>query len=175
MKFKTDRAADVGRLIGGLGRLGRHMAALPQKTEGTAGGTTFLVHCSFECSQTLPWKVRRPPSRMQPKHLYRQLPPRTTASLNNNKAEAEAVRRRRRAKSEETVYIRTIASTDLMLAKALTGHINPSRRGLSRKTLCDKQSEVTPNAPACQSSTMLCCSIGYSTHEVLDLPAEEKQ
>jgi len=35
LKFKTDRAADVGRLINGLGRLGRHMAALPEKAEGT--------------------------------------------------------------------------------------------------------------------------------------------
>ena len=34
LKFKTDKAADVGRLVGGLGRLGRHMAALPPKTEG---------------------------------------------------------------------------------------------------------------------------------------------
>jgi len=34
LQFKTDRAAEVGRLITGLGRLGRHMAALPQKTEG---------------------------------------------------------------------------------------------------------------------------------------------
>ena len=34
LKFRTDRAADVGRLIGGLGRLGRHMAALPEKAEG---------------------------------------------------------------------------------------------------------------------------------------------
>ncbi|KAK4539959.1 hypothetical protein LTR36_009929 [Oleoguttula mirabilis] len=33
LKFKTDRAADVGRLINGLGRLGRHMAALPVKDE----------------------------------------------------------------------------------------------------------------------------------------------
>ncbi|KAK3059083.1 hypothetical protein LTR09_000649 [Extremus antarcticus] len=33
LQFKTDRAAEVGRLITGLGRLGRHMAALPQKTE----------------------------------------------------------------------------------------------------------------------------------------------
>lgn len=33
LKFKTDRAADVGRLINGLGRVGRHMAALPQKDE----------------------------------------------------------------------------------------------------------------------------------------------
>lgn len=34
LKFKTDRAAEVGRLITGLGGLGRHMAALPEKTEG---------------------------------------------------------------------------------------------------------------------------------------------
>lgn len=34
LKFKTDRAAEVGRLIAGLGRLGRHMAALPEKAEG---------------------------------------------------------------------------------------------------------------------------------------------
>lgn len=34
LKFKTDKAADVGRLINGLGRLGRHMAALPVKEEG---------------------------------------------------------------------------------------------------------------------------------------------
>ncbi|KAK4553953.1 hypothetical protein LTR86_009129 [Recurvomyces mirabilis] len=33
LKFKTDKAADVGRLVGGLGRLGRHMAALPESTE----------------------------------------------------------------------------------------------------------------------------------------------
>lgn len=35
LQFKTDKAADVGRLITGLGRLGRHMAALPEQTEGT--------------------------------------------------------------------------------------------------------------------------------------------
>ena len=34
MKFKTDRGAEVGRLIGGLSTLGRHMAAIPQRTEG---------------------------------------------------------------------------------------------------------------------------------------------
>lgn len=34
LKYKTDRAAEVGRLVAGLGRLGRHMAALPEKTEG---------------------------------------------------------------------------------------------------------------------------------------------
>jgi hypothetical protein len=34
LKFKTDRAAEVVRLIGSLGRVGRHMAALPPKEEG---------------------------------------------------------------------------------------------------------------------------------------------
>ncbi|KAK0352868.1 hypothetical protein LTR91_010110 [Friedmanniomyces endolithicus] len=33
LKLKTDKGADVGRLIGGLGRLGRRMAALPEKAE----------------------------------------------------------------------------------------------------------------------------------------------
>ncbi|KAK3074614.1 hypothetical protein LTR53_002825 [Teratosphaeriaceae sp. CCFEE 6253] len=35
LKFKTDKAADVGRLMSGLGRLGRHMAALPEQAEDT--------------------------------------------------------------------------------------------------------------------------------------------
>ncbi|KAJ9618888.1 hypothetical protein H2203_008704 [Taxawa tesnikishii (nom. ined.)] len=30
LKYKTDKAAEVGRLIGSLARLGRHMAALPE-------------------------------------------------------------------------------------------------------------------------------------------------
>lgn len=34
LQFKTDRAADVGRMIAGLGTMGRHMAALPPKAEG---------------------------------------------------------------------------------------------------------------------------------------------
>ncbi|EMF15538.1 uncharacterized protein SEPMUDRAFT_147396 [Sphaerulina musiva SO2202] len=33
LKFKTDRAAEVGRLVNGLGRVGRQMAALPEKEE----------------------------------------------------------------------------------------------------------------------------------------------
>nr|POE85096.1 uncharacterized protein c17h9.07 [Quercus suber] len=37
LKFKTDRAAEVGRLIGSLGRLGRQMAALPEQAEGESG------------------------------------------------------------------------------------------------------------------------------------------
>ncbi|KAK4977311.1 hypothetical protein LTR66_010777 [Elasticomyces elasticus] len=36
LKYRTDKAAEVGRLIGGLGRLGRHMAALPEVLEDTA-------------------------------------------------------------------------------------------------------------------------------------------
>jgi hypothetical protein len=34
LKFKTEKSADVGRLIAGVGRLGRQMAALPEKAEG---------------------------------------------------------------------------------------------------------------------------------------------
>ncbi|EME47833.1 hypothetical protein DOTSEDRAFT_69683 [Dothistroma septosporum NZE10] len=33
LKFKTNKAAEVGHLIHGLGRVGRHMAALPEKAE----------------------------------------------------------------------------------------------------------------------------------------------
>ena len=43
LKFKTDRAADVGRLINGLGQLGRHMAALPQKTEDSVMEDVAIV------------------------------------------------------------------------------------------------------------------------------------
>ncbi|KAF2773143.1 hypothetical protein EJ03DRAFT_265785 [Teratosphaeria nubilosa] len=45
LKFKTDRAADVGRLVAGLGRLGRHMAALPEKTDGARLARDFLYKC----------------------------------------------------------------------------------------------------------------------------------
>ena len=45
LKFQTDRAAEVGRLINGLGRLGRHMAALPQKTEGMS---IEIVSCNHD-------------------------------------------------------------------------------------------------------------------------------
>ncbi|OCK78395.1 hypothetical protein K432DRAFT_332150 [Lepidopterella palustris CBS 459.81] len=30
LKYQTDKAAEVGRLVGSLGKLGRHMAALPE-------------------------------------------------------------------------------------------------------------------------------------------------
>lgn len=33
MKYRTDKGAEVGRLIATLGRLGRHMAALPETAE----------------------------------------------------------------------------------------------------------------------------------------------
>lgn len=33
LQYETNKAAEVGRLIGSLGRLGRHMAALPEVTE----------------------------------------------------------------------------------------------------------------------------------------------
>ena len=34
LKFKTEKSQDVGRLFAGLGRIGRHMAALPEKVDG---------------------------------------------------------------------------------------------------------------------------------------------
>lgn len=33
LKYQTDKAAEIGRLIAGLGRLGRSMAALPELAE----------------------------------------------------------------------------------------------------------------------------------------------
>ena len=50
LKFKTDRAAEVGRLVSGLGQLGRHMAALPQKIEGER------THCYAERPLTRIWQ-----------------------------------------------------------------------------------------------------------------------
>lgn len=41
LQYETNKGAEVGRLIGNLGRLGRHMAALPEATEdpiAPAGG-----------------------------------------------------------------------------------------------------------------------------------------
>lgn len=51
LKFKTNRAAEVGRLMLGLGSLGRYMAALPVKEEGMRilkmafGGGSMLTIC----------------------------------------------------------------------------------------------------------------------------------
>ncbi|KAM0722226.1 hypothetical protein Q7P37_001667 [Cladosporium fusiforme] len=39
LKFKTEKSADVGRLIAGLGRVGRYMAALPEKAEAPQDAT----------------------------------------------------------------------------------------------------------------------------------------
>jgi len=46
LKFKTEKSADVGRLIAGLGRIGRQMAALPEKAESTQafGWSPFAQH-----------------------------------------------------------------------------------------------------------------------------------
>ncbi|KAK5115836.1 hypothetical protein LTR85_009430 [Meristemomyces frigidus] len=51
LKFKTDRAADVGRLINGLGRLGRHMAALPVKEEAPAHSVTQSEPASHQAPE----------------------------------------------------------------------------------------------------------------------------
>lgn len=58
LKFKTDRAAEVGRLIGSLGRMGRHMAALPEKEEGKP---SHVYECTSTADHlqhtTQPWKT----------------------------------------------------------------------------------------------------------------------
>lgn len=45
LKFKTEKSADVGRLIAGVGRIGRQMAALPEKAEGM--GTLLGTFCAL--------------------------------------------------------------------------------------------------------------------------------
>lgn len=51
LKYKTDKAADVGRLIASLGRLGRHMAALPETAEVVME----------EAPEQMPEEVQTPP------------------------------------------------------------------------------------------------------------------
>jgi hypothetical protein len=47
LKYKTDKAAEVGRLIASLGTLGRHMASLPEIAEGR---WCFLLSSPEHCS-----------------------------------------------------------------------------------------------------------------------------
>jgi hypothetical protein len=62
LKYKTDKAAEVGRLIASLGTLGRSMAALPEVAEGrftiiAVGTEVGLIglfgrrYCSVRCSR----------------------------------------------------------------------------------------------------------------------------
>ena len=44
LKYKTEKAAEIGRLIGSLGRLGRHMAALPPSAEADVAMTEAVEH-----------------------------------------------------------------------------------------------------------------------------------
>ncbi|KAK6432859.1 hypothetical protein LTR95_010971 [Oleoguttula sp. CCFEE 5521] len=61
LKFKTDKSADIGRMVAGLGRAGRIMAALPEKAEAldvpmddaAITGTT-LADTSKDTSHTAP-------------------------------------------------------------------------------------------------------------------------
>lgn len=43
LKYKTDKAAEVGRLIGSLARLGRHMAALPEIKDGMLYAVLYIL------------------------------------------------------------------------------------------------------------------------------------
>jgi hypothetical protein len=44
LKYRTNKAAEVGRLIASLGRLGRHMAALPEVAEGMHIRNSLTIH-----------------------------------------------------------------------------------------------------------------------------------
>lgn len=41
LKFETDRAAEVSRMVAGLGTLGRYMAGLPSKPEAKPDGKCY--------------------------------------------------------------------------------------------------------------------------------------
>lgn len=63
MKYRTDKAADVGRLIAALGTCGRVMAALPEKEkemekeeEGGEGVGAAETRGKLEGSEVLPGK-----------------------------------------------------------------------------------------------------------------------
>ncbi|CAD0105899.1 unnamed protein product [Aureobasidium uvarum] len=66
LKYKTDKAAEVGRLIAAMGTLGREMAALPEKKEDVimadagAEGTETLVEAAAPAAQnTAPKKKKK--------------------------------------------------------------------------------------------------------------------
>ncbi|SMQ47917.1 unnamed protein product [Zymoseptoria tritici ST99CH_3D7] len=60
LKFKTDRAAEVGRLIGSLGRVGRYMAALPEKEEAQDTVPEDVPAIEQAADSTLPTSDSKP-------------------------------------------------------------------------------------------------------------------
>lgn len=95
LKFKTEKSADVGRLIAGVGRIGRQMAALPEKAEGMdILARTFWTQLTCEKPlKMLLWRMRllQMVQRERTRHLKRpslRLQPQAAA------------RRRRRARNE---------------------------------------------------------------------------
>ncbi|KAL1589904.1 hypothetical protein WHR41_01331 [Cladosporium halotolerans] len=51
LKFKTEKSADVGRLVAGLGRMGRTMAALPERAEGLEDAVMEEAPAAEEAAQ----------------------------------------------------------------------------------------------------------------------------
>ena len=113
LKFKTDRAADVGRLVGGLGRVGRVMAALPERAEGMKAREVLLERLANGWTiQHLikPWKTQHRPSMLQRPYRPHERPLFLPVMRKRHKrrqvavvAAAEEERRRKRAKSETCV------------------------------------------------------------------------
>lgn len=128
LKFKTDRAADVGRLVAGLGRLGRHMAALPERTEGMQYCHPAKVQIADGCGvQTLQYKTV---PLLQRKHRLRQMLHSLLLRLrrshsNNNRAR---VRRRRRARSESDAVHANALPTRILRAASPFGSACRIRR-----------------------------------------------
>lgn len=103
LKFKTDRTAEVGRLVNGLGRVGRQMAALPEKEESMAWllrlpNGVLLTGFQRKIAKWKTWSERKglQKSRRKTPCLLRVAP---NLSPNLNKL-AAAARKRRRTRNE---------------------------------------------------------------------------
>ena len=131
LKFKTDRAADVGRLIAGLGRLGRHMAALPEKAEGMVArciGYNLRLTCDMK-TKTQRWKTLQllsrasHPFKLQRVKKYLLQP--QMASHSKLLVAVQAPRRERKARSD-VAHWRCIAGPNCVFWQQWSCRSRPS-------------------------------------------------
>ena len=104
LKYRTDKAAEVGRLVASLGRLGRHMAALPAVTEGEHVRIISWTGTIIDTLQISSWPTRRqwrktPMARVRRNQRRRRQ--RTRHRDRRRWAERRAERRRKRLASDE--------------------------------------------------------------------------